>query len=233
MNYLTISFLFTVTAILILPLNLTIPAWRLILLIFTIPSIFGVLGLLFIPESPKFLLAQGRTDEALAVLRSVYAINTGLPKESFPCEKVSFGDTSFVLRNVDSFVEILKLVWIQSAQLFSKERISQTLQISCISIIVSLIGAGLYAWMPQILVTLSNNQDSSICTAFAILKETKGNQTDLCSDPKYLKNVSQFTIYMYMSFAFYVFYIVNTLLINRVGRKPLLSEYRLGGFTFD
>lgn len=182
---------------------------------------------MFIPESPKFLLAQGRTDEALTVLRNVYAINTGMPKESFPCDKVNFGDTSFALRNVDSFVGTLKLVWTQSIQLFSKERVTQTLQISCVSIIISLIGGGLYAWMPQILTTLSNSQDASICTGFTILKDLKRNQTDICSDPKHLKDVAQFQIYMYMSFAFLAFYIVNTLLINRVGRKPLLGEYLL------
>lgn len=36
-----------------------------------------------LPESPKFLLAMNRKEEALHVLSRIYAMNTGQPKEVF------------------------------------------------------------------------------------------------------------------------------------------------------
>lgn len=39
---------------------------------------------MFLPESPKFLMAQGRNDEALEAFKAVYAANTGNSKETYP-----------------------------------------------------------------------------------------------------------------------------------------------------
>ena len=36
------------------------------------------------PESPKFLASQGKTDEALAILRKIYATNTGRDEDEYP-----------------------------------------------------------------------------------------------------------------------------------------------------
>lgn len=36
-----------------------------------------------LPESPKFLLAMDRKEEALQVLSRIYAMNTGQPKEVY------------------------------------------------------------------------------------------------------------------------------------------------------
>lgn len=38
---------------------------------------------MFMPESPKFLLAMNQSEESLDVLRKMYAINTGQPEEVF------------------------------------------------------------------------------------------------------------------------------------------------------
>lgn len=36
------------------------------------------------PESPKFLMSQGRNSEALQAFQKVFHINTGKPKDSYP-----------------------------------------------------------------------------------------------------------------------------------------------------
>lgn len=38
----------------------------------------------FGPESPKFLVAQGKHDEALRVLQNIYAGNKGKSPEDYP-----------------------------------------------------------------------------------------------------------------------------------------------------
>lgn len=59
--------------------------WRVYyILIGVIPS--AVIGsvIFFLPESPKYLLACSKKEEALEILRKVYRINTGNPTEQYP-----------------------------------------------------------------------------------------------------------------------------------------------------
>lgn len=55
--------------------------WRLFILTSSGINIFAFLGLLFMPESPKFLLAMGKKEEALAIIKKVYKTNTGKSME--------------------------------------------------------------------------------------------------------------------------------------------------------
>lgn len=56
-------------------------SWRIFLLMCAFPS-FVVTGLLFyLPESPRFLIMQGRRDKALNILRNIFVTNTGQTKE--------------------------------------------------------------------------------------------------------------------------------------------------------
>lgn len=54
--------------------------WRLFLLCGSVLNLWNAIVSCFMPESPKFLVAQGRKEEALQVLSRVYAINTGKSK---------------------------------------------------------------------------------------------------------------------------------------------------------
>jgi MFS family permease len=59
--------------------------WRLITGLCAIPSVVAsVLAWMFVPESPRWLLAHGDHDIALAVLRQAAAINGKDPWETFP-----------------------------------------------------------------------------------------------------------------------------------------------------
>lgn len=49
-----------------------------------IPALSLCIAFLFLPESPKFLIASGKATEALAVIKKVYEINTGRSSDSFP-----------------------------------------------------------------------------------------------------------------------------------------------------
>lgn len=55
--------------------------WRLYTLLSSLIQATAFIALLFLPESPKFMLAMGKPDEALAILKKVYAVNTGKTKE--------------------------------------------------------------------------------------------------------------------------------------------------------
>lgn len=55
--------------------------WRLLFIVYTVPGFVAAIAYCFCPESPKFLLTQGRTGEALDVLRRLYRMNKGLSSD--------------------------------------------------------------------------------------------------------------------------------------------------------
>lgn len=65
--------------------------WRLYLLMSSIIIGIAFIAAWFLPESPKFMLAQKKETEALEIMRNGYAINTGHSKE------VCFGQIVFFL----------------------------------------------------------------------------------------------------------------------------------------
>lgn len=68
--------------------------WRLFLLCNSTINLWNAIVFSFLPETPKFLLAMNRKEEALKVLSRVYAMNTGEPKEVKYSNSDSFGSFS-------------------------------------------------------------------------------------------------------------------------------------------
>ena len=64
------------------PLWLDFPAWRWMFWLQAIPAAIYLLALLFIPESPRYLVARGREDEALAVLTRLFGAQEAARKEA-------------------------------------------------------------------------------------------------------------------------------------------------------
>lgn len=63
-------------------------SWRIFLLICALPSFVVAILLMLLPESPKFLLNQGRKEEALQIFKRIYYINTGNSKENYPVKEL-------------------------------------------------------------------------------------------------------------------------------------------------
>lgn len=53
-------------------------------MILAIFSFVSSIGFSFMPESPKYLMSIGKNKRAMDVFRTVYRMNTGRPKKSFP-----------------------------------------------------------------------------------------------------------------------------------------------------
>ncbi|KAL2739332.1 synaptic vesicle glycoprotein 2B-like [Vespula maculifrons] len=64
-------------------------SWRIFLSLCGVPTLFGVFLLSFFPESPKFLMSQGRKEEALKVFQQIYRINTGRPEKDYPINELA------------------------------------------------------------------------------------------------------------------------------------------------
>ncbi|XP_034172491.2 putative transporter SVOPL [Osmia lignaria lignaria] len=61
-------------------------SWRLYLSLCGVPSLIGLICLSQFPESPKFLMSQGRREEALEVFKKIYKVNSGKSADEFPIQ---------------------------------------------------------------------------------------------------------------------------------------------------
>nr|AAQ88395.1 SV2-like protein 2 [Ctenocephalides felis] len=69
--------------------HFTYNSWRIFLSLCAVPSLIVAVLLFFLPESPKFLLARGKQEEALEIFRGIFHTNTGKPRDQFPvCELI-------------------------------------------------------------------------------------------------------------------------------------------------
>lgn len=176
-------------------------SWRVFLMICSIPS-FIVAGLLyFLPESPKFLITTGKSEEALQVFREIYAKNTGKPQESYPIlslEKLQLEGsptqngppTKDIDEEKKPMARMLKEIWGHTRQLF----VPPILRFTIISITINLtfhIGYyGLMMWFPELFNRFDEYsrahdgmEEASVCevTYFVVNSGSQADQ-NLCSD---------------------------------------------------
>lgn len=67
-------------------------SWRIFLLLCAVPSFIVAILLMYLPESPKFLLSCGRFEEALAIFRGIYVTNTGNDPSMYPVKELLIDD---------------------------------------------------------------------------------------------------------------------------------------------
>nr|XP_040223800.2 uncharacterized protein LOC120950102 [Anopheles coluzzii] len=62
---------------------LEIHSWQIFLAVSCLPGVLSGISVMFLPESPKFLMSKGQNERALAIFRRLYAINTR-DQQEFP-----------------------------------------------------------------------------------------------------------------------------------------------------
>lgn len=62
----------------------SVHSWQIFLFVLGIPSLISGLIFCSMPESPRFLMVQGRNEEALQAFKQIYHVNTRKPKDSYP-----------------------------------------------------------------------------------------------------------------------------------------------------
>lgn len=225
-------------AILILPLKLIpLAPWRLILLVNILPSIFCSIGLFFIPESPKYLLDKGEQEQCIQVLQTVYSMNTGNPKDLYPCECIHSNNQKE--DQIDGIIEKLKLMVKQTMIIFNREHICKTLKFHFVSLSLTLVGAGLYMWLPPVLNYMLTYKEEKL-TVCDVVKLVQKKNANLTYEEKCMveKDVTQFKILFFINIAYLVFYALTSVLTTILGRRLKTSFARhilklsiLGGFS--
>ncbi|TFD45167.1 sugar porter family MFS transporter [Cryobacterium frigoriphilum] len=84
-------------------------AWRYMLAVAVVPAVFLFFGMLRMPESPRWLIAQGRDHEALAVLRTIRSVE----RAEAEMDEVRALATIGQQEKAGTYAEIFRTPWIR------------------------------------------------------------------------------------------------------------------------
>lgn len=168
-------------------------SWRIFLLICAIPSLLVAVFLIFLPESPKFLLTCGKSEEALEIFRKIYQINTGRDKSEYPVKhlimETLMQPESEPKKTKGKYMTMLMEIMQNSKQLFQTPILRFTLISLTINFTFHIGYYGLMMWFPELFNRFDEfarehpGQSASVCevTSFVV---SSGSQQDggQCSD---------------------------------------------------
>ncbi|KAL4703840.1 hypothetical protein ACJJTC_016807 [Scirpophaga incertulas] len=136
--------------------------WRLLTIILAFPSGVGALAIYFFHESPKFLANCGRKEEALEVLRCIYAMNHKQSKEEYEVKTLNMEE-----RTSRKDMSLVRAVFEQSAPLFRPPLLWRTVQLFYIVAVVYITNNTFLVWLAHILnlvkLALETSATGNIC----------------------------------------------------------------------
>jgi len=122
-------------------------SWRIFVAICGLPAALVTVALVFLPESPKFLLSKGREGDALKVFRKIFMQNTGKHASDYPINHIkvetrpdSTGDTGINFN----------LILSNTFELFKKPLLWVTLMMLYINFSIQFGYYGLWLWFPEL-----------------------------------------------------------------------------------
>lgn len=140
-------------------LSIHFKPWRLFVIVCGLPSLISGLGLLVVPESPKYVLGQGRPAEAIQILQRIYQWNGGRARQKQPLiiEAITEEQESVAFRTKNGSTSsvgccfVLRSMWAQTVPLFQKGALKVTLLASVLQFGIFSNSSGVYMWLPEVL----------------------------------------------------------------------------------
>uniref|UniRef100_A0A671SRN0 Synaptic vesicle glycoprotein 2B-like n=1 Tax=Sinocyclocheilus anshuiensis TaxID=1608454 RepID=A0A671SRN0_9TELE len=157
-------------------------SWRVFVLVCALPAIAAFVGLMFMPESPRFLLENAKHDEAWMILKQVHDTNwraKGEPERVFTVTQIKTPKTQ-----EDEFIEIqtatgtafqrwvvrtltlTKLVMKNVLSLFGRDLRLATLLMAIIWFTMAFSFYGLSVWFPDMIKHLQHEEYESKLKVF-------------------------------------------------------------------
>ncbi|XP_042215295.1 synaptic vesicle glycoprotein 2B-like [Homarus americanus] len=163
--------------------NFSYNSWRIFLTVCALPSLIIAIVIIWLPESPMYLLLRGRHDETIAVLQKVYAQNNNKSPKKYP---VTLINTSGLKIQADinqslwkSFVMAFYQTFRQTNALFGRSLLRVTIIMLLINFAIQFGYYGLWLWFPELFNRLEQyydehpNEEVSVCN----LAHYHGNST--------------------------------------------------------
>lgn len=140
--------------------------WRLFLVVCSLPGFLVFVILIFLPESPKFVLSQGKPMEAYKILQTVNRVNNGknAQLELFEIyeETETIENRKRIEESKKSRFPLLTSVWIQTAPLVKPPHLLTTILICTIQFSIFATSTGFYMFFAEILNKMATNLDNFV-----------------------------------------------------------------------
>ncbi|XP_046478654.1 synaptic vesicle glycoprotein 2C isoform X2 [Neodiprion pinetum] len=131
-------------------------SWRLFVALVGIPTVISSILLIRFPESPKFLVSQGKSKEALKILRGIFVANTSHSIHDYPVKTLLANDTAIVNEEASiekskfGITQLLQSIWKQICYLFTPPLLKYAVLFS-IMLFANMFGYyGLGLWLPEL-----------------------------------------------------------------------------------
>ncbi|KAJ8965417.1 hypothetical protein NQ314_004170 [Rhamnusium bicolor] len=163
-------------------LGLRLNNWRTFMLVNSVPNVIAALGLMKLPESPRYLYHNGSPNEALMILKKIYSYNTGKAEDTFPVESLN---SKIVLeKSSNSQRSIGRYLSDQVLPLFKPPLLTFTLSACFIQAVNFAVSTGLLAWYPDLITQILNSGKTSttICKALSFKSGGIKDDTVMCNN---------------------------------------------------
>ncbi|XP_050075761.1 synaptic vesicle glycoprotein 2B [Anopheles maculipalpis] len=203
--------------------------WRIYMLLCSLDLILIIAGLLYLPESGKFLLTNGHREKVVQILAKIYHINQGKPEHTFPVKSITLDaiDAAYADELQRRSNQGLRYLWHQTVPLFRIPLLWHTIKASVLMFGLFASSSGLFLWVPDILNTYLQHEDMQLCDVIALMhaNKTAARMEPTASTCPIAINANIFLITTAMGVIFLACYILNGLIINRVGKTTLLNGW--------
>lgn len=120
--------------------------WRLFFIVCSLPALFSHFALAYLPETPKFLLGQGKMGQAIEVVRMIDRWNNGNAAKMDIVEIYEDCDERQMDRHVAGMPKsrfgVIKSIWVQTAPLFKAPHLSTTILLCSIQFFICYTATG-------------------------------------------------------------------------------------------
>ncbi|CAB3226995.1 unnamed protein product [Arctia plantaginis] len=197
-------------------LNVDYRPWRLLMQIISLPAVIGILNLLILKESPKFLLSKGKNYEALAVLQNIFKWNTGLEKNEYPVTHVYLDDEIVVIEGGTS---LLLKIWNQTAPLFKPPLLKNSIILYYILLCAYMTCTGFSMWVPTMTNEFFMGEDTSGRSFCEVSSRSAVNHQTASRDCDHIIQPLTFYAVMFYSAMATCLGIVISFIVGPLGKK--------------
>lgn len=222
--------------------NFSYNSWRIFLTVCALPSLIVAIVIIWLPESPMFLLLKGRHDETIAILQEIYAQNNRKSPKRYPVTLINTSGLKVQAETSQScwksFLTAFTQTWRQTNALFGRSLLRITILMLIINFTIQFGYYGLWLWFPELFNRLEmyHNDHPTDMVSVCELTTFHGNNTmelspcdsDDVIDPNALVKTLITSIAPLPSNLWTIFY------MDRLGRKFFLvfSMVMSGGAAF-